>query len=103
MFNIYYIVTFMNIKYLKIELIPGRSVTFAKPPTAKSILGLFRKYNCTEVELKLFCSMLARLGLGIIRPFGQRCKCTCNICWSFRVGAFALVNYRLPGCPIPEV
>ena len=76
MFNIsklYYIVTFMNIKYLKIELIPGRSVTFAKPPTAKSILGLFRKYNCTEVELELICSMLSsRLGLGIIRPLAHR-------------------------------
>ena len=46
----------MNIKYLKIEFIPGSSVTFAKPPTAKSILGLFRKYNCTEVELELFVS-----------------------------------------------
>ena len=48
----------MNIEYLKIELIPGRSVTFAKPPTAKSILGLFRKYNCTEVELELFNSLI---------------------------------------------
>ena len=48
----------MNIKYLKIEFIPGRSVTFAKPPTAKSILGLFRKYNCTEVELELFNSLI---------------------------------------------
>ena len=32
--------------YLKIELIPGKSVTFASPPTAKSMLGLFRKYIC---------------------------------------------------------
>ena len=48
----------MNIKYLKIELIPGRSVTFAKPPTAKSIPGLFRKYNCTKDELDMFCSVL---------------------------------------------
>ena len=71
--NLHYIVTFLNIKYLKIELIPGRSVTFAKPPTAKSILGLFRKYNCTEVELELICSMLnSRLGLGIIRPLVHR-------------------------------
>ena len=45
----------MNIKYLKIEFIPGSSVTFAKPPTAKSILGLFRKYNCTKNKLDLFC------------------------------------------------
>ena len=32
--------------YLKIELIPGKSVTFASPPTAKSMLGLFKKYIC---------------------------------------------------------
>ena len=62
----------MNIKYLKIELIPGRSVTFAKPPTAKSMLGLFRKYNCTEVELEIFCSDVKCLFLEIIRakPLG---------------------------------